>query len=125
MKYKNIKSVLHNFGYSFFSLMNYVDDEYIVDIVAKLIRDIDCHELKIHFPDGGLVPQIDCPEKLKKSIGYWSDGLPGHAQSQNVDIGKISDITLVVRLTHSGIQYFAEAKDDRGTEYNIPIKNTL
>jgi hypothetical protein len=66
MKYKNIKSVLHNFGHSFFSLMNYVEDEYVVDVVAKMIKEIDTHELRIYFPEEKVSPSVNCPEMLKK-----------------------------------------------------------
>ena len=38
MKYKHIDAVLHNFGHSFVSLMNYVDDEYILDVLPELAR---------------------------------------------------------------------------------------
>ena len=125
MRYKNIKSVLHNFGHSFFSLMNYVDGEYIIDIVGKILREIDTHELRISFPEGRLTPEFDYPETLIKSIKYWADALPRQASSQNVDISKVSDIQLIAKLTSLGIQYHAEAKDDRGVEYSIGIKNTL
>jgi len=30
MKYKNIDSALHNFGHSFMSGMNYVDDDHVM-----------------------------------------------------------------------------------------------
>lgn len=125
MKYKNIKSVLHNFGHSFFSLMNYVDDEYIIDIVGKILKEIDTHELRIYFPEGRLSPDFDYPEKLKKSVKYWTDALPRQASSQNVDISKVTEIQLVVRLTRLGLHYHAEAKDDRGTQYSVPITSTL
>jgi hypothetical protein len=31
MKYKNIYSAIHNFGYSYTNLMNYVDHDYFID----------------------------------------------------------------------------------------------
>ncbi|AWY00274.1 hypothetical protein A8139_09885 [Marinomonas primoryensis] len=36
MKYKNIKSAIHNFGHSFVSLMNYVDEDYVIDEIGKI-----------------------------------------------------------------------------------------
>ena len=39
MKYKHIDSVLRNFGHSFASLMNYVDDVYICDLLDAAARD--------------------------------------------------------------------------------------
>lgn len=36
MKYKHIYSAIHNFGHSFTSLMNYVDDDYVIDELDKI-----------------------------------------------------------------------------------------
>lgn len=36
MKYKHIPSAIHNFGHSFTSLMNYVDDGYVIDDLQKI-----------------------------------------------------------------------------------------
>lgn len=125
MKYKNIKSMLHNFGHSFFSLMNYVDGEYIVDILPDLIRKADGHELHIQFPSGKLVPAIRCPRRLRKSIGYYTDWLPKHVASHELELERISDIRLTVTGTNVGTRYSVQAKDDRGVEYDIPIQNTI
>jgi len=36
MKYKNIKSAIHNFGHSFVSSMNYVDHDFVADEIGKI-----------------------------------------------------------------------------------------
>ncbi len=101
--------------------MNYVDDEYIIDILPDLLREADGHELRILFPSGDLVPAIRCPKKLRKSIDYHVDWLPKHAASHDLELERISDIQLTVTGTHVGIRYSVQAKDDRGIEYNIRI----
>ena len=123
MKYKNIKSMLHNFGHSFCSLMNYVDGEYIIDILPDVIRKADGHEIHILFPSGDIVPAVSCPKKLRKSIYYYVDWLPKHAASHELALVRISDIQLTVTGTHVGIRYSVQAKDDRGVEYDICIQN--
>lgn len=115
--------MLHNFGHSFCSLMNYVDGEYVIDILPDVIRKADGHEIHIRFPSGDIVPGVRCPEKLRKSIDYYVEWLPKHAASHGVALVRISDIQLTVTGTHAGIRYSVQAKDDRGVKYDIPIGN--
>ena len=40
MSYKRIGSLIHNWSHSFVSLMNYVDDDYVIGELGKiLLRD--------------------------------------------------------------------------------------
>jgi hypothetical protein len=124
MKYKNIKAMLHNFGHSFFSLMNYVDGEYIIDIIAELVREAEGNEIRISFPSGEITPKGKYPIRLKKSIGFHNDWLMKHADHHAIDLKSISDIQLTATGSILGIIYSVQAKDDRGKEYDIPIQQT-
>jgi hypothetical protein len=128
MKYKNIKSMLHNFAHSFVSLMNYVDNKYIIDILSEIMKKAENKEVKIYFPSGKIEPPPNDHNKkrtIDKSIGYYNDWLPKHAQSHNVELEKLSNIHLVGKSTFRGVKYRIKARDDRGIEYDIPIKNTI
>jgi hypothetical protein len=125
MKYKRIKSFLHNFAHSFFSLMNYVDNTYIIDLLPDIVRGTESQELRISFPDGRITPTIDCPESLKKSIGYWANSYATHATKEGIDPTKVKDVQLVVRSTITGMHYRVVATDDRGVAYDIAVTNTL
>ena len=59
MKYKNIDSMLHNFGHSFVSLNNYVENAYIVDALPELARRSPNHELMIDFETGIVDPSFE------------------------------------------------------------------
>ncbi|MBK6387119.1 MAG: hypothetical protein IPF71_10110 [Rhodoferax sp.] len=50
MKYKHVASALHNFGHSFVSLMNYVEGEYIDDILAKFAREAPRKKYELTSP---------------------------------------------------------------------------
>ena len=75
MKYKHIDAMLHNFGHSFMSLMNYVDGQYIVDVLSELASRSPIYEIDINFSNGSVFPSGDYPEVLHKSISYWKDWL--------------------------------------------------
>lgn len=59
MKYKNIKSMLHNFGHSFVSLMNYVDGEYAIDLLHAALKALPQSRIEIHFPSQRIEPAAD------------------------------------------------------------------
>jgi hypothetical protein len=128
MKYKNIKSMLHNFAHSFVSLMNYYDDTYIIDILPKIIKKSENKEVKIYFPSGKIDPPLHTHKKkriIEKSIAYYKDWLPKHAQSHNVELERLSDIHITGKKTFRGVKYRIKARDDRGVEYDIHIRNTI
>jgi hypothetical protein len=119
MKYKNIDSMLHNFGHSFVSLMNYVDEEYIVDVLPRVAVNAPGFELDFNFTKRSISPQLDYPSNLIKSMNYWSDRLQGHIESHNVDPQKISDVHLRYRLLKIGSEVIVEAMDDRGMPHKV------
>ena len=117
MKYKNIDAMLHNFGHSFVSLMNYVDGEYIIDELNAFAKLAPGYEICIDFSSGMVSPSVTHPERLRKSIGYWMDWLPKHMKSHNIDPSKLGPVTLRFRLTSFGIEIVAAATDDRGIHH--------
>lgn len=104
--------------------MNYVDGQYIIDIVPVFLNQVHPHEIRIAFPSGTLSPKVECPEAFKKAISYASASLRQHAESEEVDIDRISDIQLIARGTRMGVHYIVQARDDRDVEYDITIQST-
>lgn len=124
MKYKNINSALHNFGHSFVSLMNYVDDEYVGDLLLQLAKDDPSNSVTINFSSGVVLPPAaSANSRLRKSIEYWGDWLPKHLESQNVHSGSLSEITLMFRLTQKGTAVSVDALDDRGVHHSISVRS--
>jgi hypothetical protein len=108
--------------------MNYFDDTYIIDILPQIIKNAENKEVKIYFPSGKIEPPPNVKKGIKainKSIGYYKNWLPKHAQSHNVELEKLSDIHLIGKITFRGLKYRIKARDDRGVEYDIPISNII
>jgi hypothetical protein len=114
MKYKHIDAMLHNFGHSFVSLMNYVDDQYVIDILEDLVRHSSGHEVEINFSSGRVLPPSEYPEAFDKSIFYAADWLPKHIANHGLDPGCLSEVRLRYRLTSEGREVIVSATDDRG-----------
>ncbi len=119
MKYKHIDAMLHNFGHSFVSLMNYVDDEYIIDILSELARQAPEHELDINFNNGQVLPPSNYPAKLHKSIVYWKEWLPKHMENHRVTLSALSEVHLRYRLVKDGQEVIVSARDDRGKDHKV------
>lgn len=116
MKYKNIYSAIHNFGHSFTSLMNYVDSGYVIDELANIHRN--GYDIEVDWKTRKFTPDGMAGERIKKSIGYWSDSLQKHLASHNVELEKLVSLKFV---WPSGQRKFMFASDDRGKEYKIYI----
>ena len=119
MKYKHIYSAIHNFGHSFTSLMNYVDDDYVMDELNKM--HIAGHDIEVDWLTGQFMPAAMVTPRIQKSIGYWRDSLKKHLASQDVEMSAIS--TLLFRWPAHQRKYM-QAIDDRGKEYKIYVNET-
>jgi len=119
MKYKHIDAMLHNFGHSFFSMMNYVDDQYIIDVLPELARESENHEIDINFSSGQIIPKANYPEVLFKSMAYWNEWLPKHIANHGLEMERISNINFHFRLLQINYEIIVSATDDRGKEHKV------
>ena len=65
VKYKNIRSAIHNFGHSFVSLMNYVDGVYVIDELFDIRKR--GHDIEIDWLKNTFTPGSGATETIKKS----------------------------------------------------------
>ena len=116
MKYKNIHSAIHNFGHSFTSLMNYFDSDYVLDeLVAIHQKGID---IEVDWKSGIFNPENQATTRIKKSITYYTEWLPKHLESHNVEIEKLETIKFVWPARQ---RKYMIATDDCGKEYKIYV----
>jgi hypothetical protein len=69
MKYKNIISAIHNFGHSFLSNENYVDEDFVIDELRNIHRK--GYDISVNWITREFEPSQLLSERIKKSIGYW------------------------------------------------------
>ncbi|MBI3823320.1 MAG: hypothetical protein HY289_11675 [Planctomycetes bacterium] len=105
MGYKRIPAAIHNFGHSFASLMNYHDDEYIIDILARMVPKLPESELSIKFPGGKIEPPREMPKPLLDSVAYYDQHLPRHLSNEGVSPDCITEVRLVVTSSRRGLCY--------------------
>ena len=124
MGYKRISSGLHNFAHSFLSLMNYVDGEYIIDLLPKVLRETPGHEIRISLPGGTIEPPRDYPAVFRKSVRCYCNRYQGHFESEHVDVSLLRGVVFVVFADLGGVLCRAEATDDRGKEHSVTVRPT-
>lgn len=124
MGYKRIESAIHNLAHSFMSLMNYVDGQYIIDLMPKLIRETPGHEIRVSLLDAAIHPHRDYDPAFLKSIGYYRTRVRSHLESENVDPATISSFHFVIYCDNDEPICDAEATDDRGVLHRSTARGT-
>ena len=119
MKYKHIHSAIHNFGHSFTSLINYVDNDYVMDELTKI--HTQGNDIEVDWLTGSFTPENLITPRIQKSIGYWRDSLEKHLASQKVDLPVLSQLKFY--WPARGRKYMF-ALDDRGKEYKIYVNES-
>jgi hypothetical protein len=117
MKYKHIKSAIHNFGFSFISDENYVDDDYVFFDLANIHSQ--GHDITIDWLNSEFKPSNLCTERIQKSIGYWVNMLNTLLKSQNVEPESLKSLYFI--WPANDVHYMF-AVDDRGVEYKKEVR---
>lgn len=116
MKYKNIYSAIHNFGHSFLSLMNYIDDGYVIDDLNDIVKK--GYDIEIDWLDKTFKPINESTKRINTSIDYYKADLKRHLLAQQINLESIQELKLL--WPAKGRKYMW-AKDDRGKEYTIYV----
>nr|WP_075518775.1 hypothetical protein [Moritella viscosa]SHO00476.1 Putative uncharacterized protein [Moritella viscosa] len=109
MKYKNVRSAIHNFGHSFVSYENYVDG----DFVLYELRNIHNkgYDISINWLTKEFEPNLLRSDHISKSIDYWAKPLEEQLYKQDVLLASLSSFIFVWPANKG---HYVEAIDDRG-----------
>jgi hypothetical protein len=122
MAYKRINAAIRNFAHSFVSVMNYVDDTYIVDLLPKLLRETPGAEIRVSLLADAISPYREYDRTFLKSIGYYRQRVRDHLRSENVDPGILSQFDFIILSDGNGPLCRAVAEDDRGVLHQIDVR---
>ncbi|GFE79567.1 hypothetical protein GCM10011487_15670 [Steroidobacter agaridevorans] len=116
MKYKHINSAIHNFGHSFTSLMNYVDDGYVIDELVDI--HAKGYDIEVNWLTGTFKPEVLRSPRIKKSIGYWRDNLSKHLTKHGVGPEALTELLFVWPARE---RKQMRAVDNRGKSYRMYV----
>lgn len=130
--HKHLKSVSHNFGHSFISLMNYVGKDYFMGELLKQARKTGLDRLSVDILNNTAEPAELLTKPMIKSIDYWNKWFPELVVDSGSSMNFVSKATMVIqydlKLTRQNPSdnKFLEnpfnctitITDDRGKEYS-------
>lgn len=74
--HKTLKSVSHNFGHSFVSLMNYMETDYFLGLLLTEMRKTGLNKLEVDILNNKSQPKDLITRRIEKSISYWNKWFP-------------------------------------------------
>lgn len=129
--HKPLKSVSHNFGHSFISLMNYINDDYFLGHLLRQARLTKLNRLDIDILKNAAAPQELLTAPIRDSIGYWNKWFPTLVNGSGSTMDFISAATMTIEFdlqksrpypndnnfTENPFTCEIKIIDDRGKEY--------
>ena len=121
VRYKVLKSVAHNFSHSFVSLMNYVDDGYVIDDLREVVRKNEENRVSISWIPDARQTDVLTP-RILKSVAYWKARLPDLVKASGSDIRAIREFSTEIFLKpNKQIAVEGHLTDSRGRVYVSPV----
>jgi hypothetical protein len=93
VKYKRIKSAIHNMGASFLGLTNYWDNGYVVDDLEATHRA--GQDIEIDWLTGEMSPESHFEPRVRKSVDYLRSRMTAQLESEAVDVSAIKELRLL------------------------------
>jgi hypothetical protein len=130
-KFKVLKSVAHNLGHSFTSLMNYADDDYAMGHILRFARETGRDTLQINLVTGEASPQALLANPIAELPARYSRFFRDLVKRQGSDPSLVTCATLVLHydlkverplrgMDHTESPYVCDVRitDTRGKIYN-------
>src|SRR4029434_9190742 len=102
MKYKAIRSAAHNFGASFVSTLNYVDDDHTMSRLARLAASTGDAEFSVDLLTGGAGPPSLATSAAQKAGRAHVADFPRMLAAQRVEITRLVEAKMVIRFPLKG-----------------------
>jgi len=129
--HKPLKSISHNFGHSFISLMNYINDDYFLGHLLKQARKTGKNKLTINVLNSTAEPSELLTDEVKYSIENWSKWFPKLVENSGSTMNFVKSAYMTIEFDlkqtrpYSGNVDYIENPficeiviiDDRGKEY--------
>ena len=116
MKYKNIKSAIHNFGHSFASYENYVNDDFVIYELRNIHKK--GYDISVNWLTRSFEPAQLNSARIDRSIELWADSLEEHLLRQNVELSVIKSLEFKWPAKKG---HFIIATDNRGVVHRKEI----
>jgi hypothetical protein len=102
-RYKVLKSVAHNLGHSYLSLMNYRAGDYVVEHLYRAAREANERHVTIDVLRGTIEPAVFQTPVLLESVGAERNGLGRLVQAQGAALDMVSRATIEIAFDFDAV----------------------
>lgn len=104
-KYKQIKSVAHDFSHSFTSMMNWEDRIYVMDRLTSIMSKNGINEISLDIIRARLYPEITNTEEIMVSVyHYCKTFFPRLLESHGLSSDYIKSAKMTLRFNFTDIK---------------------
>ena len=119
--HKPLKSVSHNFGHSFISLMNYINDDYFLGHLLKQARKTNCNKLTVDILKNIAEPTELITIQIKSSIDYWNKWFPTLVENSGSTMDFVSSATMTIEFDLQQTRPYAGNTDNLESPFTCEI----
>src|SRR2546425_10076739 len=105
MKYKAIRSAVHNFGHSFTSTLNYVGDDHVMTHLLRAAVRLGKNQLRVNLLSGTVEPDGFVNSDVRQSIDAYVRWFPQHLSAHRVEAKAIvrADMSIMFDPTRRAV----------------------
>ena len=96
--HKPLKSVSHNFGHSFISLINYVNDDYVLGHILHQARKTNINKLTVDILKNVAEPKELLTNEIKSSIQKWNNWFPTLVKTSGSTMDFVISATMTIEF---------------------------
>lgn len=111
ISHKPLKSVSHNFGHSFISLMNYINDDYFMGHLLKQARKTNFNRLTVDILKNIAEPTELLNDQIKQSVEHWNNWFPTLVKSSGSTMDYVSSATMTIEFDLQKTRPYASNSD--------------
>jgi hypothetical protein len=119
--HKPLKSISHNFGHSFISFMNYINDDYFMGHLLKQARKTKCDKLTVDILNNLAEPAELLTDQIKSSIGYWTKWFPTLVESSGSTMDYVSAARMIIEFDLQQTRPHAQHSDYLESSFTCEI----
>ena len=130
--HKPLKSIAHNFGHSFISLMNWINDDYFLGHLLKQARATNLNRLEVDILAGTAKPRRLITNSIWDSIKHRCNWFPTLVVNSGASMDFVSSAIMIIefdlltarpspiysKLIEAPFTCEIRIIDERGKEYN-------
>ena len=118
--HKPLKSVSHNFGHSFISLMNYINDDYFLGHLLRQMRITNLPRLEVNILENTANPKDLLTKPIIDSIKHWNTWFPTLVKNSGSTMDYVTKATMTIEFDLNKSRLYNN--DNRVTENPFTCK---